>query len=59
MSDSLPDPRHDKSEPVDPDTARIVLCLDDAIAAFRVGEATGIPALDCGHAADGRLGLTA
>ena len=27
-------------------TARIVLRLDDAISAFRAGEATGIPALD-------------
>src|SRR5258708_19154658 len=46
MSDSLPEPPRDKFEPVDPDTARIVLRLDDAISAFRAGEATGIPALD-------------
>ncbi|WP_158938367.1 hypothetical protein [Burkholderia sp. S171] len=46
MSDSLPEPPRDKVEPVDPDTARIVLRLDDAISAFRAGEASGIPALD-------------
>ena len=36
----------DKDAPVDPVTARIVLRLDDAILAFRAGEATGIRALD-------------
>jgi len=36
----------DKAAPLNPDTARIVLRLDDAISAFRAGEATGIPALD-------------
>jgi len=50
----MSDPRHEppsdppsgKSGPVDPHTARLVLRLDDAISAFRAGEATGIPALD-------------
>jgi len=46
MSDPQAEPPHDKSEPVDPDTARIVLRLDDALSAFRAGEATGIHALD-------------
>jgi len=36
----------DKAAPLNPETARIVLRLDDAISAFRAGEATGIPALD-------------
>ena len=46
MSEPQAEPPHDKTEPLDPDTARIVLRLDDAISAFRAGEATGIPALD-------------
>jgi hypothetical protein len=36
----------DKAAPLNPETARIVLRLDDAISAFRAGEATGIRALD-------------
>src|SRR5471032_1191230 len=40
------DPPSDKAAPLNPETARIVLRLDDAISAFRAGEATGIPALD-------------
>ena len=36
----------DKAAPLNPETARIVLRLDDAISAFRAGEATGIHALD-------------
>ena len=36
----------DKAAPLNPETARIVLRLEDAISAFRAGEATGIPALD-------------
>jgi len=40
------DPPSDKAVPLNPETARIVLRLDDAISAFRAGEATGIPALD-------------
>src|SRR5471032_3677083 len=40
------DPPSDKAAPLNPETARIVLRLDDAISAFRAGEATGIHALD-------------
>jgi hypothetical protein len=40
------DASSDKAAPLNPETARIVLRLDDAISAFRAGEATGIPALD-------------
>jgi hypothetical protein len=40
------DPPSDKAAPLNPETARIVLRLDDAISAFRAGEATGIRALD-------------
>ena len=40
------DPPSDKAVPLNPETARIVLRLDDAISAFRAGEATGIRALD-------------
>jgi hypothetical protein len=36
----------DKDAPLDPVTARIVLCLDDAISAFRAGDRTGLHALD-------------
>jgi hypothetical protein len=36
----------DKAAPLNPETARLVLRLDDAISAFRAGEATGIRALD-------------
>lgn len=32
--------------PLNPETARIVLRMDDAISAFRAGEGTGLPALD-------------
>src|SRR5471032_633461 len=39
------DPPSDKAAPLNPETARIVLRLDDAISAFRAGEATGIRAL--------------
>jgi hypothetical protein len=46
MSEPQPDPLSDKAAPLNPETARIVLRLDDAISAFRAGEATGIPALD-------------
>lgn len=34
------------STPLDPETARIVLRLDDAISAFRAGKGTGLRALD-------------
>jgi hypothetical protein len=40
------DPSSDKAAPLNPETARLVLRLDDAILAFRAGEATGIRALD-------------
>jgi hypothetical protein len=40
------EPPHDQAFPLNPETARIVLCLDDAISAFRAGEASGIRALD-------------
>jgi hypothetical protein len=40
------DPPSDKAAPLNPETARLVLRLDDAISAFRAGEATGIRALD-------------
>jgi len=46
MSEPQPDPPSDKAAPINPETARIVLRLDDAISAFRAGEATGIHALD-------------
>jgi hypothetical protein len=46
MSDPQADPSSDKAAPLNPETARIVLHLDDAISAFRAREATGIPALD-------------
>src|SRR5471030_1673371 len=46
MSEPQPDPLSDKAAPLNPETARIVLRLDDAISAFRAGEATGIHALD-------------
>ena len=46
MSEPQPDPLSDKAVPINPETARIVLRLDDAISAFRAGEATGIPAVD-------------
>src|SRR5471032_2697800 len=46
MSESQPDPLSDKAAPLNPETARIVLRLDDAISAFRAGDATGIRALD-------------
>jgi hypothetical protein len=46
MSEPQPDPLSDKAAPLNPETARIVLRLDDAISAFRAGEATGIRALD-------------
>jgi tRNA U55 pseudouridine synthase TruB len=40
------DPPSDKAVPINPETTRIVLRLDDAISAFRAGQVTGIPALD-------------
>ena len=40
------DPPSDKAAPINPETARIVLRLDDAISAFRAGEGTGLRALD-------------
>jgi hypothetical protein len=50
MPEPQPDPRSyppsDKAAPLNPATARLVLRLDDAISAFRAGEATGIRALD-------------
>src|SRR5471030_76595 len=46
MSEPQPDPLSDKATPLNPGTARLVLRLDDAISAFRAGEATGIRALD-------------
>jgi hypothetical protein len=46
MTQPPPDAPSDKAVPLNPETARIVLRLDDAISAFRAGEATGIPALD-------------
>jgi hypothetical protein len=42
----MSDPQADPPTPLNPETARIVLRLDDAISAFRAGEVTGIPALD-------------
>lgn len=36
----------DMGAPLDPATARIVLCLDDAISAFRAGQGSGLRALD-------------
>jgi hypothetical protein len=45
----------DKGAPLDPVTARIVLCLDDAISAFRAGEGTGLPALDSASRLIGEL----
>jgi hypothetical protein len=41
-----PDAPSDKAAPLNAETARIVLRLDDALSAFRAGEAAGIPALD-------------
>ena len=49
------DPSSDKSDPVHPHTARLVLRLDDAISAFRAGEATGIRALDAASRLNGEL----
>ena len=46
MSEPQADPPSDKAVPLNPETARIVLRLDDAISAFRAGEPTGIHALD-------------
>ena len=46
MTQTPPAPPPDKGAPLDPATARIVLRLDDAISAFRAGEATGLRALD-------------
>jgi hypothetical protein len=46
----MPQPQSDapsgKAAPLNPETAHIVLRLDDALSAFRAGEATGIRALD-------------
>jgi hypothetical protein len=41
--------------PVNPETARIVLRLDDAISAFRAGEPTGLHALDSASRLIGEL----
>jgi hypothetical protein len=49
------DPPSDKAVPLNPETARIVLRLDDAISAFRAGEATGITALDSANRLIGDL----
>jgi hypothetical protein len=46
MPPTQPDPPSDKATPLDAETARIVLRLDQAISAFRAGEASGIRALD-------------
>jgi hypothetical protein len=46
MSEPQSDPPSDKAAPINPETARIVLRLDDAISAFRAGEGTGLRALD-------------
>ena len=46
MSEPQADPPSDKAVPLNPETARIVLRLDDAISAFRTGEGTGLRALD-------------
>jgi hypothetical protein len=46
MTQTPPAAPPDKDTPLDPATARIVLRLDDAISAFRAGEATGLRALD-------------
>jgi hypothetical protein len=40
------EPPHDQAFPLNPETARIVLQMDQAISAFRAGKATGIRALD-------------
>jgi hypothetical protein len=45
----------DKSALLDPVTARIVLRMDDAISAFRAGEATGLRALDSASRLMGEL----
>lgn len=45
----------DKDAPLDPVTARIVLRMDDAISAFRAGEATGLRALDSASRLMGEL----
>jgi hypothetical protein len=41
---------------MDPDTARLVLQLDDALTAFRAGEGTGVHALDLASRLMGDLG---
>jgi hypothetical protein len=46
MPSQSSDAPSDKAAPLNPETARIVLRLDDAISAFRAGKATGIYALD-------------
>jgi hypothetical protein len=55
MTQSPPDAPSDKATPLDPEIARIVLRLDDAISAFRAGEATGIHALDSASRLNGDL----
>jgi len=56
MSEPQPDPLSDKAAPLNPETARLVLRLDDAISAFRAGEATSIRALDAASRLIGDLG---
>ena len=56
MSDPQADPPSDKAAPLNPETARLVLRLDDAISAFRAGEATSIRALDAASRLIGDLG---
>jgi hypothetical protein len=51
-----PDPPSSHHVPMDPDTARLVLQLDDALTAFRAGEGTGVHALDLASRLMGDLG---
>lgn len=46
MSQPPPEGPSSNAMPLNPETARIVLRMDDAISAFRAGERTGLPALD-------------
>jgi hypothetical protein len=55
MTQPPPEAPSDKEAPLDPVTARIVLCLDDAISAFRAGERTGLHALDSASRLMGEL----
>src|SRR3978361_2507347 len=55
MPQTPPPAPPDKGAPLDPETARVVLSLYDAISAFRAGETTGLHALDSASRLIGEL----